>query len=248
MQLTVLGCSPASTNPSGASSSYLVEAGQTRLLLDCGSGSFGRLIQYLDPATVDAIVISHMHADHTLDLIPYRYALSFAGGAPPKPALYLPPEGHAKLLGVSKLQDDSATFFSDQFAVAEYDPTATLRIGSLSVSFVPVYHVAHTYAVRVQGRQATLAYSADTGPCAAIYDAARGADLFLCECANPASSDYAYHLTAAQAGEIAATALARRLVLTHRWYRTGLDDALAEARAAYSGPVELAREGAIWHI
>ena len=116
MQLTVLGCSPASTNPGGASSSYLVEDGQTRLLLDCGSGSFGRLIQYLDPATVDAIVISHMHADHTLDLIPYRYALSFAGGAPPKPALYLPPEGHAKLLGVSKLQDDSATFFSGNYS------------------------------------------------------------------------------------------------------------------------------------
>src|SRR5437588_2635749 len=107
MRLTILGCSPASTNPGGAASSYLVEQGSTRVVLDCGSGSLGNLLRHLAPEEVDAVVISHMHADHTLDLIPYRYALEFAAGqrgaaqaAARRPALYLPPGGHARILCV----------------------------------------------------------------------------------------------------------------------------------------------------
>jgi ribonuclease BN (tRNA processing enzyme) len=255
MRLTVLGCSPASTNPGGAASGYLVEEGTTRVLLDCGSGSLGNLVEHAAPEAVDAVVISHMHADHMLDLVPYRYALSFAadqaGGAAgrvPRPALFLPPGGTEKALSVSRLQDPSDSFFADCFDVTEYDPGEPLQVGALRLSFVAVLHIEHTYAIRVSGGGRTLAYSADTGVCEGIYEAARGVDLFLCECANPAGSTFRYHLTAAQAGEIAQVAGAGRLLLTHRWYRTGLEEARVEAGAAFAGPVDLAREGASWGI
>ncbi|GAC1430410.1 MAG: MBL fold metallo-hydrolase [Chloroflexota bacterium] len=255
MRLTVLGCSPASTNPGGASSSYLVETATTRLVVDCGSGSFGNLLTHAAPDEVDAVIISHMHGDHILDLLPFRYALAFAateggGGAPTarRPALYLPPEGHAKALMVSHVQEGGDDFFAGFFRLAEYDPQQPLVIGDLTVTFVPVKHIPHTYALRLTEGSRTLAYSADTGLCPTIYDAARGADIFLCECANSAGSDFLYHLSPAQAGEIAHRAGVHRLVLTHRWYRLGLDTAADEARAHYGGPIDLAFEGATWDV
>ena len=255
MRVIILGSSPASTNPGGAASSYLIEEGATRLVLDCGNGSFGNLLRHTEPEDVTAIVISHMHADHVLDLLPYRYALFFGahevGGDPivtRRPALYLPPEGHAKALAVSSLQDKDDGFFNGTFSLSEYDPTKQLVIGELTLSFFPVKHIPHTYAIRIAGDGCVLAYSADTGPCPTIYDAARRADLFLCECANDAGSDYPYHLTPTQAGEIAQAAGAQRLLLTHRWYRSSPEEACADARVAFGGPVNLAREGDVWDV
>lgn len=244
MRLTVLGAGPACQNPGGACSSYLLENGDTAIVLDCGSGSFGRLQRYVPPERVRATIISHMHADHTLDLLQYRYYLYFARTLTPdlpSPGLFLPPEGHRCLLGVSAMQDQSPTFFSDTFSVREYDPLVPLQIGSLRIEFVPVVHIKHTYAMRVTG-EATLAFSADSGPCPALIDVARGSDLFLCECANIEGSDYPYHLTPRQAGTIAREGGARRLLLTHRWSAYGEAETIAQARETFPGPVALAHE------
>ena len=124
----------------------------------------------------------------------------------------------------------------------EYDVRRRLTVGPLSIGFVPVLHVPHTYAVRVEGA-ATLAFSADSGPCAGLAEVARDSDLFLCECANHEGSDYPFHLTPRQAGQTAQEAGARQLLLTHRWWLHGLDQAVVEARERYAGPVSLAREG-----
>ncbi len=257
MRLTVLGCSPASTNPGGASSSYLIEEGSTKVLVDCGNGSLGVLLQHTALEDVTSIVISHMHFDHMLDLIPYRYALAFARDTRARnaqdeivqrPTLYLPPEGHAMLLQITHVQDPGNGFFSDYFDVREYDPASSLTVGPMTLAFVAVKHRPHTYAIRVTAGDHTLAYSADTGVCPGIYEAARDADVFLCECANAAGSDFALHLTAAQAGSIAQDAGAQRLLLTHRWYRTGLEEALTEAATTYHGPIEMASQGITWEI
>ncbi len=108
-------------------------------------------------------------------------------------------------------------------------------------------HAPHTYGLRVRG-DGTLAFSADTGPCDNVLALARGADLFLCENANAEASDFDMHLKPSQAGAYAREAGARRLVLTHRWHRAGLDVALASASAAFGGPVSIAREGDIYNI
>lgn len=245
MRLTVLGASPACQNPGGACSGYLLEQDDTHVLIDCGSGVFSRLQQALEPQSLDAILISHTHADHTYDLLQFRYFLFFQrerGHSPRRPALYLPPGGHERLLGLSALQDPSPTFFSDYFAIAEYQQRTPLTVGPFAIGFVLVRHIPHTYAINVRG-SARFAFSADSGPCPELAQVARGSDLFLCEAANVERSEYPLHLTARQAGAIAQEAEVGQLLLTHRWWADGQESAVAEARELYAGPVALAREG-----
>ena len=246
MRLTILGASPACQNPGGACSGYLVEQDDTAVLVDCGSGVFSRLQQYVKPENVRAIVLSHMHADHSLDLMQYRYYMFFSRARRPDvphPALYFPPEGHEKMLGVSKLQDASVTFFSEFFDTQEYDPRRRLEIGPLSVEFVQVPHITHSYGMRIHG-DGLLAFSGDTGPSDALVDLARDSDIFLCECSNTARSDYAFHLTPHHAGVVAEKAGVKQLVLTHRWAVDGHETALVEAGQSYHGPIVIAREDA----
>ena len=101
MRLTVIGKSPAFTDAGGACSGYLVEDGGTRLLVDCGNGVFGKLRAATDPFALDGVVISHVHADHVLDLVPFAYALLFARGGRPFPPLplHVPPGGRTACTG-----------------------------------------------------------------------------------------------------------------------------------------------------
>jgi len=254
LSLTILGASAATQNPGGACSSYLVRGEGTALALDMGSGAFGRLQAHIAPVEVDAVVISHMHADHILDLIPYRYYLAFSScgqEGTSRPRLLLPPGGHETLLRVSAPQDPAPTFFSDVFDVAEYDPARPLAVGGLTISFYPMRHIAHTYGLRVSGAAGTtgtLAYSADSGPCQGLLDVARDAALFLCENANAADSIYPLHLTPRQAATYARDAGARRLLLTHRWHAYGLDEAARAASEVFDGPVSIAREGETYAV
>jgi len=257
MSLTVLGASAATQNPGGACSSYLVRGEGSALALDMGSGAFARLQGHIAPAEVDAVVISHMHADHVLDLIPYRYYLAFSASGqgrprrPRRPRLLLPPGGHETLRGISKLQDPSPAFFADVFDVEEYDPALPLTVGGLTITFYPMHHIPHTYGMRVvavSGSTGALAYSADSGPCQGLLDVARDADLFLCENANAEDSAYPLHLTPRQAATYARDAGARRLLLTHRWRVYGLDDAARAAAEVFGGPVSIAREGEVYAV
>ena len=85
MRLTVLGKSPSWQDAGGACSGYLLQDGDTNVLLDCGNGVFGKLRQFVDYVDVDAVVLSHLHADHFLDLVPYAYALTYAPRQQPVP-------------------------------------------------------------------------------------------------------------------------------------------------------------------
>jgi ribonuclease BN (tRNA processing enzyme) len=245
MRLTILGSSPACQNPGGACSGYLIEEDGVAILIDCGGGVFSRLQNFIKPESLKAVVISHMHADHTIDLVQFRFYLFFVAqdlGVRGHPALFLPPDGHERLLALSRMQDQSPTFYSEFFALQEYDPLQTLDLGPLKLQFVPVVHIPHTYAIRITG-SSTLAYSADTGPCPGLLEVARDADLFLCECANTEGSGYPFHLTPRQAGLAAQDAGVGELVLTHRWVYLGHESAVKEASRCYTrGPVTMARE------
>ncbi len=85
MQITVLGKSPSWQDADGACSGYLVQEGEYALLLDCGNGVFSKLRRFRDYVDIDAVLISHLHADHLLDLVPYSYALSYAPRQQPVP-------------------------------------------------------------------------------------------------------------------------------------------------------------------
>ena len=94
MRITVLGKSPAWQDAGGACSGYLVESERTCLLLDCGPGVLAKLRERIDYAGVDAVAITHLHADHILDLVPFASALTFsprgAAGDLRRPALHAP--------------------------------------------------------------------------------------------------------------------------------------------------------------
>ncbi|MBI4507018.1 MAG: MBL fold metallo-hydrolase [Chloroflexi bacterium] len=255
VDFTVLGASPAAPSPGGACSGYVLRAEGMRILLDCGSGALANLALHGGYDGLSAIVISHMHADHILDLIPFRYLLKYGPRdrpdfEPPHIPLYLPPGGRAVLEGVVRPIlalaggfEAPERFFADVFAVSEYDPEAELPIGTLTLRFVAVEHYVPTWAIVVDGTR-RFAYSADSGPCPALVTVARDADLFLCEATlapSAAPPGWRGHITAQEAAEAARAGGARRLVLTHLW-RTDPEAALVEARAAFDGPIDLAQE------
>jgi len=241
LRLTVLGTSGAYPRVGGACSGYLIREGNTALLVDCGTGVFSNLQQHVAPWDVSDVVISHLHADHFLDLVPFRYALWRLQRG--RPNLYLPPGGTEGLLRVSSVFDASPTFFSDCFEIAEYDPGARLQVGDLHVEFAVVKHFIPSYAVAVMGER-KLAYSADSGPCEALEELAKEADLFLCEASRCECNDETSwgHLSAQEAAEIARRAGVKKLLLTHFWPECDYSGSVKLAAGVFGTEVEVAEE------
>ena len=218
------------------------------MLLDAGPGAFSKLALAMDYAQLDAMVISHMHADHFFDLVPFRYALKYG---PQRRAermpLWLPPGGRASLDALRRAvsSDAPATFFDDLFEVGEYDPTQGLRFGDLCLSFAKTRHFVDAFAIRVERRNASVVYSADTAPCKAVVDLARGAALFLCEAALGLSTEAGErgHTSASEAGAMARQAGVDRLVLTHYGASQPGDALIEAAKRQFPGPVVVADDG-----
>jgi len=251
--LTVLGKSPSWQDRDGACSGYLIRSGSLRILLDCGSGVFAKLRRFESYAQVGAVVISHLHADHVLDLVPFAYALTHgedAGSA--RPALHVPPDARAPLRRLCGLWG-SEDLIENAFELREYDPAGGLDLDGVGVRFQPVPHYVPTNAVAVRAGGSRLVFSADCGPNEELVEFARGVDLLLIESTlldQPPLGDGepAGHLSAAQAGAIGRRAGAARVVLTH--FSDQLDaGALRErAQASFGGAVELASEGATFEV
>jgi ribonuclease BN (tRNA processing enzyme) len=246
MELVALGSSASFPAAGGACSGYLVRHGATELLLDCGTGVLSRLQLETSVHSLTAIVITHFHPDHYLDLVPMRYGLHYGIEAPFRPLLYLPPGGIALLERVGIGLRNSSTYFSKAFDMHEYDPESELTLGSLTLTFQLTTHDEPTWAVAVSDSESRLVYSADTRESDEVERFAMGADLFLCESTYPADlADIPSHnhLTSRQAGELAQRAGVHRLVLTHFWPGIDLSRYAAEAETAFSGPVKLAEPG-----
>jgi ribonuclease BN (tRNA processing enzyme) len=251
LRVTVLGKSPSWQDAAGACSGYLVQQDALTLLLDCGNGVFSKLRAALDYRTVDEVVISHLHADHFLDLVPFSYALANAArtgtlnGA--RPSLHLPAGGRDVLRGIVGSWG-SAELVDDAFTITEYEPADELTLGPLRVRFREVPHFIRSHAVELAGDGARFVFGADCAPNQGLIDFAREADVLMVEATlpEPETGSLRGHMTPAEAGQHGAAAHARRLVLTH--FSDELDPvwAAAEASRAYGGEVELAREGAVY--
>ncbi len=262
MRITVLGKSPAWQDAGGACSGYLVEEDDYALLLDCGNGVFSKLRHFRDYVDVDAVLISHLHADHFLDLIPFGYALQYAprqqpvavGGwpgtnNPARPELYAP-MGAAEMFRHVVSSWGHEDLIDRAFRVCEYDGPDQLSLGPISVRFCEVPHFTRTFAVELSGRSGRLTYSADCSPNEQLVRFARGTDLLLIEATlpRPERTGVRGHLTPAEAGEHARRAEARRVVITHFSDELDSEWARAEADGAYGRPVELAYDGAVYTL
>jgi ribonuclease BN (tRNA processing enzyme) len=264
MRLTVLGKSPAWQDAGGACSGYLLQDEGATVLVDCGNGVFSKLRQFVDYVDVDAVVISHLHADHILDLIPYSYALTYAPRQQPvpvppwpgtdhpaRPRLIAPPGAprcFRRLVGSWGAED----LIENAFALEEYEESSTPTVGPFTFEFREVPHFVQTFAMRINSSQGggCLVYGADSRPSEDLVDFASDCDLFVVEATlpRPERTGMRGHLTPAEAGEHARAAHAGRVVITHisdeldhRWAQN-------EAAEAYGGEVEVAVEGAVYEV
>jgi ribonuclease BN (tRNA processing enzyme) len=257
VRITVLGKSPSWADAGGACSGYLVEAGDACLLLDCGPGVLGKLRAVRDYADVDVVVLSHLHADHMLDLIPFASALKYGPRwqhAPsPRPQLVAPvgaADAFARVCAGSGMPE---AHVPGAFALREYDPAEEVEVGPFRLRFVPLPHYIATNAVEIVADGARLTFSGDCGPNDALAPFAAGTDLLLVE-ATLTEEEAAEeregrgHLTPREAGEEARQAGARRVVLTHVSDELDLAAAREQGTAAFGAPVEVATDGAVYEL
>jgi ribonuclease BN (tRNA processing enzyme) len=264
MRLTVLGKSPSWQDAGGACSGYLIEEDGTAILVDCGNGVFAKLREKIDYVDLDAVVISHLHADHFLDLVPYSYALTYAPRQQPVPVdrwpgtdrpacpeLHVPPGAKAvfrRVVGSWGNED----LIEKAFELREYDPSSEIEIGPIRIAFQPVPHFTETFAMSISSTNGSgrIVYGADSSPTEALAEFAREADLIMLEATlpRPERTGIRGHLTPEEAGGHAKGAAAKRLLLVHISDELDADWARDEAAEAFGGPVEVATEGAVFEV
>jgi ribonuclease BN (tRNA processing enzyme) len=259
VRLVVVGCAGSFPSADSACSAYLVqaddEAGRTwTVLLDLGNGAVGPLQRYGDVAALDAVGLTHLHADHVADMAVLSVARRYrpAGGLPRIP-VWGPPGTAARLLELAG-DDDPAASTDGQFDVRAWDPATPAVVGPMTVTPVAMNHSVPCFGVRVTGpsegdpsRVVTISYTGDTDAGPGLDALASDADLLLAEAAFHEGRDDAYrgiHLTARRAAEAAARGGTRHLVLTHLPAWNDPVAAVAEARSAYDGLTTLATPGA----
>ena len=246
MKLTVVGCSGSGPGPKSPASSYLVEHDGFRLLLDLGNGAFGALQGLVDPDTVDAVFLTHLHADHCLDIAPFVVWHRYSGRASGRRIPLFAPAGADSRLALAYDGDGAA--LTDVFDFAVVTP-GSMTIGPFAVDIARTAHPVECNAVRLAVGGRSLVYTGDTGPSEQVVDLARGADVLLAEAAHPPGPGMpmGLHLTGREAGEHAAAAGVGRLLLTHVPPWVDEIGQLFAASAVFS-ETELVRSGATYEI
>jgi ribonuclease BN (tRNA processing enzyme) len=251
MKLTVLGKSPSWQDAGGACSSYLVEDGETAMLIDCGSGALGKLRSVRDYRDIEAIVLSHFHADHLLDLIPLACALTYGPAASEglRAPRLIGPAGIGPYFERLGTAIDDPGLIVGAFALEEYEPGVAVGVGRLAVTAHSVVHIGATHAIEVDASPGRIVFGADGRYSDELVRAASGAEVLIAEATLPEPDPgQEIHMSAAEAGRLASAAGVGRLVLTHISDELDLDFALEQAHAAFSGPVEIAAEGSSYEV
>lgn len=245
--LTTLGTGTVVPSGSRGSPSHVVECGDVRLLMDCGAGTIHRLARFgVAWPAITHVAITHYHHDHIGELGALLYAFMW-GQLPARkePLVLLGPAGfRAKLRAIAAAYGDWVTAPGFPLEVIELAPGPELvlvRGVTLDVCRVP--HTDESLAFAVATPDGRLVYTGDTGPSEGLAEWAKGCDLLLAECSLPDAMAVDFHLTPRQAGELAARAGAKRLVLTHLYPPVEAVDLAGEIAAVYGGPVTVAQDG-----
>lgn len=252
--MTVVGSSSSVPRPNRACSSYLIQDGEISIVLDLGTGSFSNLRRYVDYDGLDAVVISHMHADHFIDLIPLRYALRYGPlRRTSKLPLYLPPDGERMLshLVGAFADEGGGDFLADVFDIKTYDPRRALRFGEGSLRFAHTAHYIPAFAIRYERGGQSVTYSSDTAPDPRVVEIARGTNIFICEAtlrAGDVERGVRGHSTALEAAQMAHEARVGSLVLSHYPDLSTSRDLDDSARAVFSGTILVADDHQVLEV
>lgn len=247
MRLTVVGCAGSFPGPANPCSCYLLEHDDYRLVLDMGNGALGELQRHTDLREVDAVVLSHLHGDHCLDMCAYAVVRRYFADRPARLPVFGPAGTSGRL--AAAYDPFSRDDLRDVFAFARI-ATGTREIGPFSISFGQTTHPVETYAMRIAVGGHVLTYSADSAVSDVLADLARDGDVLLCD-ATYAHGDevpMGLHLTGVQAGEHARRAGVGRLLVTHLPPDADRARQLDDASRAFGGPTELVTPGATYDI
>lgn len=259
MDLTIVGCSGSLPGPESPASCYLVTASDGerdwRVLLDLGSGAFGALQRHTDPDSLDAVILSHLHPDHCLDLTALKVWRAHGPGGPGADLPVHGPPGTAERLARAYGVDRPAPMTGMTFRTMVDGRAFT--VGPFRITPHRVRHPVTTFGLRVEAGGAVLAYTGDTDSCPGLVPLMAGADVVLAEAAFVEGRDRArgLHLTGRRAAQAVVEAERQggrgpvsRLLLTHLPPWTASEVVLEEAREVWDGAAEVVRPGATYRI
>jgi ribonuclease BN (tRNA processing enzyme) len=247
MRLTVVGCSGSGPGPDSAASCYLVEADGFGIVLDLGQGAAGPLQGYTVPSALGAVLLSHLHSDHCLDMTALAVLLQYGPTRPPAPIPVHAPAGAARRIALACGPETDEAQLAGMF---DFREPRDGPIGPVTATFARMNHPVETYAVRLEHDGHALVYTGDTGPTDALVELSRGADVLLAEAGWGGGPELQpnLHLTGAAAGEHATRAGVGRLILTHVPAWGSVARARAEAAQTFGGELDTARAGHVVEI
>lgn len=233
MELVVLGSSGTYPVPGNPASGYLVVEGETTIWMDAGPGTFQALAAVTEPAALGAVILSHLHPDHCSDIFALMHYLAYGPTRPPGPIdVFAPASSESRLAAFVEAEPENGFYTAFRFHEARHGTSAT--VGSVLVEFADAAHSVPALYSAVSCDSRRLVYTGDTGPSDGLAAFAADADVLLCEASlTPQDPPWFGHMTPLQAGQAAAAARARRLILTHLRPSVDPDLAIAEAAAAF---------------
>jgi len=234
MKVTIIGHWGGFPKAGEATSGYLIEHDNYRLLLECGSGVISSVQKVTDIGKLDSVLISHYHYDHCCDIGPLQYARQIKTllGEINKPLPIYAPEGEFfKLLK-----------WEDYTYGESFDEGSILNLGPFEISFLKNIHPVLGYSVKIKCDNKILSFTSDTSYFDELADFFMNSDLLIAECSFYSHMDgtQAGHLNSSQAGMLAEKAKSKKLILTHLPHFGTIDDLLSEAREQYNGEIILA--------
>jgi len=244
MKLIVLGVAGAYTAAGEASPGYLIEHNNKYILLEAGPGITGRLAKFVPYQKLSAIIVSHLHFDHMLDLLPLSYVYHIEKITVP---LYFPKEKEKWLIDTYEANEIMS--FLDAYEII--DSKGSVQIDPFKIDFLPMNHRIETAGVRITTDDGVIAYSGDTAYCENLVKLAKNADILLAEATyleKDRERTREGHMTAKDAAKVAREANVKKLLLTHIWFEYDKEQSLSEAKSEYDGDVELAKEMKIYKV
>jgi ribonuclease BN (tRNA processing enzyme) len=248
MQVTVLGCNAAFPRAGGACSGFLVDGGGAKVWIDAGNGTFSNLQKVASWRDLDAMIITHGHADHISDMLPLMYAMGLDDNPPDEPLpVHAPGEVEQRLkalLGGGR----SSELFAKVFAFQPLN--GAFRVKDLDIRPFRTDHPIDCYGLRLAAGGHDVVYTSDTAYFPDLTEACAEADLLIAEATyvGDVGADGGVHMWARETGRLARDAKVKRLVLTHIWATFDPAEAVAEARESYDGPLEAAIEGGVYTV